>query len=134
MTNEQPATDSLWKEFEDTEPVHPQPTEPIGEQPEASDPTRPESTQEELDKMLVGSTYVGRFDVETPQETVDAFSVLDGLRDRYGRENVVVSGVSVDPDTQQKVHVPGKLGMWVDTAAKEMLTAATILRRLSFSL
>ena len=126
MANEQPQhIDPLWQDFEHTQAAS---NSAGGEaaQPESNkeavattSANQPELTQAELDELFKDRTYVGRFDIDTDLALADSLNTWGALCEKYGRKNVLSSGVSVDPDTQRRVHTPGKIGLWVDTAAKQ---------------
>lgn len=97
-------SDPTWEDFHKT--ASQGDAEPSGEIPQA-----------ELREMFIDSTYVGRFDFsgDVKQASLD---ILGGVRERYGAENVVASLISIDPDTGQLGTEQGKMGIWVNTAAK----------------
>lgn len=117
MSNpELPSSESLWDEFDRSEPV-PSSTE-TG--PEYSLKTDGEDrTPGVLPEAFEDSTYLGRLDIRDPDGLAASMDTLRELRRRYGAENVMVSLTSVDPETQELGATRGMQGMWVDTAAKE---------------
>ena len=51
-----------------------------------------------------------------------SLSTIDVIKKKYGAENVIVSAVSVDPDSQEKVaESNGSVGVWVKSDAKSVI-------------
>jgi len=86
-------------------------------------------TSAELQTKYSRSTYLGRVDFGIDLETGEgeameirktAFDFVSELRERYGNR-VIVSGVSVDPDSQELGQYDSYLGVWIDSEVKDAI-------------
>lgn len=74
----------------------------------------------DLDQTFRGLTYLYRLRlVESDGMSAPALNTIDDLKKKYGTENIIVSAVSIDPDTQEKITgSDGSVGVWVKSDAK----------------
>ncbi len=98
--------DPLWKEFNET-----------GRQAGGLEQTDGEA---DLDEIFRDYTYLCRLNlIDSDGMLAWSLSTIDVIKKKYGAENVIVSAVSVDPDSQEKVaESNGSVGVWVKSDAK----------------
>jgi hypothetical protein len=89
---------------------------------EASGPTPEEARDLDLEVAFAGLTHVVRLaSAAGHPDRIRMFETLTALHERYGEVSTLVSMISRDPDTEQIGQHAGYLGIWVDTAIKQMV-------------